>query len=185
MAPLPPRRKTKINGYLLVDTMAFCVSFVLFPCHKPFTLHVQYVYSTIQHYVHYFGGVGYRTPGDQYLDTMCLIIQCHSVPDCDILVRIWIRIVLFHQWPPRCAKKICLESIFVYYLLKVHLHHSLQIKKSYRSHKTVGKKVCFYFFCLIMGGSGSGSVSLTYRSGSRSGRPKDLRILRIRIRKMA
>jgi hypothetical protein len=43
--------------------------------------------------------------------------------------------------------------------------------------------MCFYYFCLMIEGSGSGSVSLT--NGSGSGRPKNIWILRIRIRNTA
>jgi len=63
------------------------------------------------------------------------------------------------------------------YFLKVHLHHFSKIK----SHKEVTKqyrnKGFSYYFCLILEGSGSGP--LTNRSGS--GRPKNIRILWIRI----
>ncbi len=63
---------------------------------------------------------------------------------------------------------------FASYFLKIHLHHSSKIK----TNKTVEIKVFSYIYCLMMEGSWSGSVPLT--NGSRSGRPKNLRI-RIRI----
>jgi hypothetical protein len=52
-------------------------------------------------------------------------------------------------------------------------------KKSKKSHKAVGIKVFLTFFCLVIEGSGSGSIPLTDGSGSR--RPKNMWI-RIRIR---
>ncbi len=76
----------------------------------------------------------------------------------------------FRPWPSRRQQK--KQSFSAYYLLKVHLHHFCKIK----SHKTVGIKAFFYYFCLMI--EGSGSVPLTNWSGSR--RPKNIRI-RIRI----
>jgi hypothetical protein len=73
-------------------------------------------------------------------------------------------------------------SCFAYYFLKVHLHYFSKIK----SHKEVTKsrKQCYsYYFCLMTEGSGSGSISLTNDgSGCGSGRPKNIWILRIRMR---
>jgi hypothetical protein len=55
------------------------------------------------------------------------------------------------------------------------------ISSKIKSHKEVTKGFSNYF-CLMMEGSGAGSVPPTNGSGSGSGRPKNLRILRIRIR---
>ncbi len=54
------------------------------------------------------------------------------------------------------------------YFLKVHLHNFLKIKIS---HKTVGINFSYYF-CLMI--EGSGSVSMTNGSGFGSGRPKKI-----------
>ncbi len=68
-----------------------------------------------------------------------------------------------------------------YYFSKVHLHHFSKIK----SHKEVTKQLeknqgFSYNFCLMIEGSGSGSVPLTNEYGSRS-----LKNMRIRIRNTA
>ncbi len=47
-------------------------------------------------------------------------------------------------------------------------------KKSKRSHKAVEIEVFPYYFCLMMEGSGSGSIPLTNGSGSGSRRPKNM-----------
>ncbi len=60
------------------------------------------------------------------------------------------------------------KTIFsAYYFLKVYLDHRIQGFP--------------YYFCLMIEGSGSGSVPLTNGSGSEFKRPKNIRILRIRI----
>ncbi len=46
------------------------------------------------------------------------------------------------------------QSFFAYNLLKLHLHHLSEIKKSKRSHKTVGIKGFFYYIGLMIDGSG-------------------------------
>jgi hypothetical protein len=54
----------------------------------------------------------------------------------------------------------CFQKFFAYSFLKVHLHHSLKIKR----HKEVGNirnQGFSYYSCLMMEGSGSGSVPLT------------------------
>jgi hypothetical protein len=76
-------------------------------------------------------------------------------------------------------KKKISPSFYSYSFLKVHLPHSLKIK-SHRSHKTVEKSWLF-IFCLSM--EGSGSVQINYGSGCGSRRPKNIRILRIWIRR--
>ena len=68
---------------------------------------------------------------------------------------------------------------YVYIIFQVRLHHFSKIKIIKKSQNR--RNQCFsYFFCLMIEGSGSGSVSLT--NGSGSGRPKNIWILRIRIR---
>ncbi len=63
----------------------------------------------------------------------------------------------FRHWPSRCLQKLIFNNIFsAYYFLKVHLHH----------------------FCMMIEGSGSGSIPLT----SGSGWPKNMWIRWIRIR---
>jgi hypothetical protein len=61
---------------------------------------------------------------------------------------------------------------------RIHLHHFSKIK----SHKDVTKQKESMFFLLICSMIGAGSVSLTNRSGCGLGRPKNIWILRIRIR---
>ncbi len=75
-------------------------------------------------------------------------------------------------------------SFLAYYFLKVHLHHFSMIKSHKEVTKQYGRNQRFsYYFCLMIeGGSGYGSVSLTNGSGCGSGRPKNIWILRIRIR---
>jgi hypothetical protein len=62
----------------------------------------------------------------------------------------------------------------------VHLHHSSKTK----SHKEVTRQGFSYYFCLMTEGSGAGpgSVLVTNGSGCGSGRPKNIRILQMRIR---
>jgi hypothetical protein len=73
------------------------------------------------------------------------------------------------------AKKLFLKSFSAYYLLKVHLHHFSKIKchKEVTNSRNQGFS---YYFCLMIEGSGSGSVPLTNGSGSR--RPQ-LKILHL------
>jgi hypothetical protein len=81
-------------------------------------------------------------------------------------------------------KKINFFNIFsAYYFLNVHLHNFSK-KKVKKSHKIVGIKVFFYYFCMMIEGSGSGSrpIPLTDGSGSGSRRPKNMWI---RIRNTA
>ncbi len=64
--------------------------------------------------------------------------------------------------------------LFAYYFLKLHLHYFSTIK----IHKEVTEQweLRFsYYFCLIIVGSGAGSVPRTTSSGSR--RPKNIRLL--------
>jgi hypothetical protein len=68
-----------------------------------------------------------------------------------------------------------------YYFMKVHLHHLSNIK-SHKKTQNSRNHGFSYYFCL-MEGSGAGSVPLSTKSGSR--RPKNIRILRIRIHKTA
>jgi hypothetical protein len=69
---------------------------------------------------------------------------------------------------------------FFAYFLKVHLHHFSKIKVINKSQ--ISRNQCFsYYFCLMIEGSGSGSISLTNGSATGSSRPKIIWILLIRI----
>jgi hypothetical protein len=76
-------------------------------------------------------------------------------------------------------KKLIFPNFSAYYgtFLKVHLHHFSKIKVIKKSQNRRNQGV-FYYFCLMI--EGSGSVPLTNGSGSR--RPKNIRLLWIRIR---
>jgi hypothetical protein len=78
------------------------------------------------------------------------------------------------------SKKLIFNTIFsAYYFLKVHLHHFSKIKSQKESQ--ISRNQGFsYYFCMIIEGSGSGSIPLT--SGSGSGRPKNMWSRWIRIR---
>jgi hypothetical protein len=78
------------------------------------------------------------------------------------------------------AKNLFLTQFFsAYYFLKVHLHHFSKIKSQKESQNI--RNQCFsYYFCMMIEGSGSGSIPLT--SGSGSWRPKNMGIRWIRIR---
>ncbi len=53
----------------------------------------------------------------------------------------------FRHWPSRRQQQTNFKKGFpAYYLLKVHLHHFFEDKKSKRSHKTVGIKVFLTIF---------------------------------------
>ncbi len=100
--------------------------------------------------------------------------------DLRIRIRIWIQ--LFSPVTSKMPTKnkfflIC----FSYYFLQVNLHQSSKDEKSVKSHYTAEIKVFIYFFVcwLLMEESESGSVQINYGSGSM--RPKNKRILRIRI----
>jgi hypothetical protein len=72
------------------------------------------------------------------------------------------------------AHKILILQIFsACYFLKVHLHHFSKIKsqKELQNSRNQGFS---YYFCMMIEGSGSGSIPLTSGSGSR--RPKNIRI---------
>jgi hypothetical protein len=62
-------------------------------------------------------------------------------------------------------------KFFAYCFLKVHLHHSSQIKAIKKSQNSRNQRLSYYF-CLMMEGFGSGSLPLT----NGSGRPKNLQI---------
>ncbi len=86
----------------------------------------------------------------------------------------------FRQWPPKLNKNSLLISVFANYYLNVYIYITWKIKKAQEVIKL--KKSRFsYYFCLMIEGSGSGSVPLTNRSGSESWRPKNLRIIRPRF----
>jgi hypothetical protein len=70
------------------------------------------------------------------------------------------------------------KVLFAYYFLKQHLHHFSKIKLTMKSQYISNEGS--YYSCLMIEGSGSGSVPLP--KGSGSGRPKNIRILQIRIR---
>jgi hypothetical protein len=68
------------------------------------------------------------------------------------------------HWPSRRQQKTNLKKISAYYFLKVQLHHFSKINR-------INQRFSIYF-CLMIEGSGSGSILLTNESGSGSGRPK-------------
>ncbi len=81
----------------------------------------------------------------------------------------------YRHWPSRCQqkkKKKNFNTIFpAYYFLKVHLHHFSTIKSQKDSQNSRNQGFSYYF-CMMIEGSGSGSIPLT--SGSGSGRPKNM-----------
>jgi hypothetical protein len=80
------------------------------------------------------------------------------------------------------SKKQIVNTIFsAYYYLKVHLHHFSKIKSKKESQNKRNKGFS-YDFCMMIEGSGAGSVSIPLTSGSVSGRPKNMWIRWIRIR---
>ncbi len=84
------------------------------------------------------------------------------------------------------SKKLIFNKIFsAYYYLKVHLHHFSKIK-SQKESQNIRNQGFSYYFCMMIRGSGSGSVArsipLTSGSGSGSWRPKNMWIRWIRIR---
>jgi hypothetical protein len=83
-------------------------------------------------------------------------------------------------------KLIFFPKFFCLFLFESLFTSFFKDKKSLRSHKTVGIDV---FLTNLLDdrrfGSGAGSVSLTNGSGFRSGRPKNVRTIRIRIRNTA
>jgi hypothetical protein len=69
--------------------------------------------------------------------------------------------VLFVSGLQDASKKLfCFLSFFAYYFLKIHLHHSSQIKSQKSIFKTVKNQGFSYNFCLMMGGSGAESESV-------------------------
>jgi hypothetical protein len=88
----------------------------------------------------------------------------------------------FRHRPSRCQQKTTVifnTIISAYYFLKVHLHHFSKIKSQKESQNRRNQGF-FYYFCMMI--EGSGSIHLTSGSGSGSGRPKNMWIRWIRIR---
>jgi hypothetical protein len=77
----------------------------------------------------------------------------------------------FHHWPSRCQQK-------NYFFKEVSLHFS-NIKSQKKSQNSSNQGVSYYF-CLMI--EGSGTNTLTNGSGSRSRRPKNMWIRWIRNR---
>ncbi len=76
---------------------------------------------------------------------------------------LWIRILLFLVIDLQDAdKKLFFSS--AYYFLKVYLHHISKIKVIKKSHNCRNQGFS-YCFCLMIEGSGAGSVPLTNKSG--------------------
>ncbi len=94
-----------------------------------------------------------------------------------IRIRMRIRILLFSSLIFKALTKTNLKKVFLLITFRRYIYIIFKDKKSNRSHKTVGIKV-FYYFCLMIEGSGSGYGS---------GRPKNMwiRWIRIRIRNTA
>ncbi len=98
----------------------------------------------------------------------------------------WIRIRILDPDPAividlqDATKKLIFNTNFsAYFFLKVHLHNFSKIKSQKESQNS--RNQCYsYYFCMMIEGSGSGSIPLTSRSGS--GRPKNMWIRWIRIR---
>jgi hypothetical protein len=65
--------------------------------------------------------------------------------------------------------------------LKVHLHHSSKIKSYKKKSQNSRKQGFSSVFCLLMEGSGSGTVQINYGSGCGSRRPKNIRLLQNRM----
>ncbi len=87
----------------------------------------------------------------------------------------WIRILLFSSLTFKMpAKNKFFNTIFsAYYFLKLHLHHFLKIKRQKESQNSLNHGF-FYYFCMMIEGSGSreGSGSIPLTSGS--GWPKNM-----------
>ncbi len=78
------------------------------------------------------------------------------------------------------SKKLIFNKIFsAYYFLKVHLHHFPKIKSQKESQNRRNQGFSYYF-CMMIEGSGSGSIPLTSVSGSGSRRHKNMWIRWIR-----
>ncbi len=76
----------------------------------------------------------------------------------------------FRHWPSRCQQKTNLKKSFsAYYFLKVHLQHFSNIKSQKESQNSRNQGFSYYF-CMMIEGSGSGSIPLT--NGSGPGGPK-------------
>ena len=133
-------------------------------------------------------GSGFKRPKNQFSGSMkfwggsgsadpCLWLV-DPAPDSDLDPSIFV-IYLQHA-----SKKLIFNTIFsAYYFLKVHLrvHHFSKIK-SQKESQNIRNKGFSYYFCMMIEGSGSGSIPLT--SGSGSGRP-NMWIRWIRIRNTA
>jgi hypothetical protein len=80
------------------------------------------------------------------------------------------------------SKKIIFNTIFsAHYFLKVHLDHFSKIKSQKESQNSRNQGFSYYL-CMIIEGSGSGSIPLNIGAGSGSRRPKNMWIRWIRIR---
>ncbi len=92
----------------------------------------------------------------------------------------------FRHWPSRPQLKTNLKKIFLLFITfwNTYSYIIFQRKKVIKKSQNRRNQCFSYYFCLMIEGSGSevgsGSVSLT--NGSGSGRPKNIWILRIRIR---
>ncbi len=98
----------------------------------------------------------------------------------------WIRILLFSS----LTFKMPTKNYFLFfifsdnYFLKVHIHHFSKIKSQKVSQNSRNQGFSYYFCneCMMIEGSGSGSIPLTNGSGSRKPRNKWILWIRIRIR---
>ncbi len=165
---------------------------VILAVQRKFLVNAQLCETSLQHWIL----VHAATPYFHKTLELLAVLQIH-----EILLRIQIRgsIPLTNlDADPEPAIFVCdlqnvnkklvfLLSFFAYYFLKVHLHHFSKIKSHTEVTKKPKQQESIFFLIqryLMIKGSGSGarsrSVSLT--NGSRSGRPKNIWILRIRIR---
>jgi hypothetical protein len=98
----------------------------------------------------------------------------------------WIRILLFSSLTFNMpAKNYFFITIFsAYYFLKLHLHHFSKINSQKESQNSRNQGF-YYYFCMMIEGSGSESIPLTNGSGSGFRRPKIMWIRWIRIRNTA
>jgi hypothetical protein len=131
--------------------------------------------------------------------TFCLpVLRIHDILVW-IRIRIWIRGSIpltngsgsgcgsgsfyFHHWPPRSQQKTnFFYKFFCILLFEGTFTSFFKDKKSKKNSQNSKNQGFSYNFCLMIEGSGSGSIPLTNGSGFGSRRPKNMWIRWIRIR---